>query len=194
MNKKFIVLAVALGLLSAGLGVYFASRQVVPVNTAVNASPAAPASAATTPEGKAVAQLMAQQLKDSDGKVQAMSQWQGKLLVVNFWATWCGPCVQEMPELSALQTEFKGKAVQILGMGIDSPGNIADFAKKYQISYPLFVAGMEGSELSRQLGNQQGGLPFTLLISADGKLLKNYLGRLKMEELRADITKFSLEK
>ncbi|MFZ6718618.1 TlpA family protein disulfide reductase [Undibacterium sp. Ji49W] len=194
MNKRFIALAVALGLLSASLGVYFASHQALPVTATATSTAATPSIAATTPEGKAVAQLMAQQLKDSDGKTQALSQWQGKLLVVNFWATWCGPCVQEMPELSALQTELKGAAVQILGMGIDSPSNIADFTKKYQISYPLFVAGMEGSEISRQLGNQGGGLPFTILITPDGKVVKNYLGRLKMEELRADIAKFSSEK
>ncbi|MBC3917654.1 TlpA family protein disulfide reductase [Undibacterium sp. CY18W] len=178
MNKKFISLAIVLGMLSTGLGIYAGNVQTTP----------------KPPENKAVAQLMAQQFKDSDGKPQAMTQWQGHYLLVNFWATWCAPCVQEMPELSALQQELKGKKVQILGLGIDSPSNIAEFAKKYKISYPLFAAGMEGSELSRQLGNQAGGLPFTILIAPDGKVVKNYLGRLKMEELRADIAKFSSEK
>ena len=84
--------------------------------------------------------------------------------------------------------------MQIIGLGIDSPSNIADFAKKYEISYPLYVAGLDGSELSRQMGNQAGGLPFTVLINGNGKVVKTYLGRLKMGELRADITKFSAEK
>jgi len=74
-------------------------------------------------------------------------------------------------------------------MGIDSRANIADFAKKYQISYPLLLAGIEGSELSRKLGNQAGGLPFTIIISPQGKVLKTYLGRLDMEILRADLQK-----
>jgi len=178
MNKKFIALALVLGVAFAGLGVYVGNRQMAP----------------KPPADQAVAQLMAQQFKDSEGKSQTLAQWQGKFLVVKFWATWCAPCVQEMPELSALQQEFKGKSVQILGPGIDSPSNIAEFAKKYQISYPLFAAGMEGSELSRKLGNAGGGLPFTILISPEGRVVKSYLGRLKMEELRADITKFSLEK
>lgn len=178
MNKKFIALALVLGVAFAGLGMYVGNRQMTP----------------KPPADKAVAKLMTQQFKDSDGKNQTLAQWQGKMLIVNFWATWCAPCVQEMPELSALQQEFKDKSVQILGPGIDSPSNISEFAKKYQISYPLFAAGMEGSELSRQLGNAGGGLPFTILISPDGKVLKSYLGRLKMEELRADVTKFSLEK
>ncbi|MFZ6873150.1 TlpA disulfide reductase family protein [Undibacterium sp. Di27W] len=178
MNKKFIVLAVVLGAVFAGLGIYAGNLQTTP----------------KPPADKAVAQLMVQQFKDAEGKSQTMAQWQGKFLVVNFWATWCAPCVQEMPELSSLQQEFKGKPVQILGPGIDSPSNIAEFSKKYQISYPLFAAGMEGTELSRQLGNAGGGLPFTILISPDGRVLKSYLGRLKMQELRADIAKFSLEK
>ncbi|MBI1771316.1 MAG: TlpA family protein disulfide reductase [Burkholderiales bacterium] len=178
MNKKFIGLAVTLGLLFAGLGIYAGNRQTTP----------------KPPADKLVAQLMAQQFKDSDGKPQAMAQWQGKFLVVNFWATWCAPCVQEMPELSAMQQELKGKSVQILGLGIDSPTNIADFAKKYKISYPLVAAGMEGSELSRQLGNAGGGLPFTVLINGEGKVVKSYLGRLKMDELHTDIAKYSLEK
>lgn len=178
MNKKFIGLAVALGLLFAGLGIYAGNRQTTP----------------KPPADKSVAQLMAQQFKDSEGKPQSMAEWQGKFLVVNFWATWCAPCVQEMPELSAMQDGFKGKSIQILGLGIDSPTNIADFAKKYKISYPLFSAGMEGSELSRQLGNTGGGLPFTVLINAEGKVVKSYLGRLKMDELHTDIAKYSLEK
>jgi hypothetical protein len=79
-------------------------------------------------------------------------------------------------------------------LGIDSPTNIAEYASKYQISYPLFSAGMEGTELSRQLGNQAGGLPFTVLITEDGRLVKSYLGRLKIDELRADITKLTNQK
>lgn len=171
-------MTVVIGIAFAAMGAYVSNRQSAP----------------QAPENKAVAQFLAQQLKDSEGKTQLLSQWQGKMLIVNFWATWCAPCVKEMPELSALQIEYKGKPVQILGMGIDSPSNIEEFARKYQISYPLFAAGMEGSELSRQLGNNAGGLPFTILIAPDGKVLKNYLGRLKMEELRTDIAKFSLEK
>ncbi|MDE2429526.1 MAG: TlpA family protein disulfide reductase [Burkholderiales bacterium] len=178
MNKRFIALAIALGALFVGLGIYAGNRRLAP----------------ETPQAKAVQQLMAMHLADSNGKQQALSQWKSHFLIVNFWATWCAPCVQEMPELSALQKEFSGKSIQILGLGIDSPSNIAEFAKKYQISYPVFSTGMEGSELARQMGNQAGGLPFTVLITADGKVAKNYLGRLKMEELRADIAKFSAEK
>ncbi|MET3137256.1 thiol-disulfide isomerase/thioredoxin [Undibacterium sp. GrIS 1.2] len=175
MNKRFLIAAVLIAIASATVGVVAANKQLAPI----------------APKNTSVAQLMGLTLSDSKGQAQKLAQWQGKFLVVNFWATWCGPCVQEMPELSALQKELSGKNVQLLGLGIDSPANIAEFAKKYQITYPVFSAGMEGTELSRQLGNQGGGLPFTVLIAADGSIAKQYLGRLKMEELRADIAKLS---
>jgi thiol-disulfide isomerase/thioredoxin len=139
------------------------------------------------PPAPAVVHLLAQSMPDSKGKPQALLQWKGKALIVNFWATWCAPCVKEMPELSALQTEVASRNIQLIGVGIDSATNIAEFATKYAISYPLYVAGMSGSELSRQFGNDAGALPFTVLIGRDGQVKKTYLGRLKMEELRADL-------
>lgn len=94
-----------------------------------------------------------------------------------------------MPELSALQGEIQSKQIQILGIGIDSPSNIAEFANKYKISYPLYNGGLEASELSRQLGNQAGGLPFTIVIGRDGQVKKTFLGRLHMDELRKEIAR-----
>lgn len=126
-------------------------------------------------------------LPDARGDSVAMAKWKGQALVLNFWATWCAPCVEEMPELTALQKEIQPKNIQILGIGIDNPASINAFAEKYQIAYPLYVAGIDGSELSRQLGNQAGGLPFTVLLDASGKVRKTYLGRLKMDELRRDL-------
>jgi thiol-disulfide isomerase/thioredoxin len=147
-----------------GVGAYVGAVQTAP-------DPAQPT---------AVSQLMGESLPDAKGLPQAMKQWQGKALVINFWATWCAPCVKEMPELSALQ---------ILGIGIDSPKNIGEFSTKYQISYPLFATGMAGSKYTRAFGNQAGGLPFTVLVDARGQIRKTYLGALKMDELRRDITK-----
>ena len=108
-------------------------------------------------------------------------------MLVNFWAPWCGPCVQEMPELSALAAGEEGKKLQVIGIGIDSPTNIAEFSDKYKITYPVLVAGMSGTDLSRQFGNAGGGLPYTVLIGADGQVKKTYLGRLKFDELRKDL-------
>jgi thiol-disulfide isomerase/thioredoxin len=131
--------------------------------------------------------LFEQLLPDASGIPHKLSQWQGKPLIVNFWATWCAPCVEEMPELSALQTELNAKGIQVIGIGVDSPENIENFAAKYRISYPLYVAGANGIELSRQLGNKNGGLPFTVLFDKNGVAAKTYLGRLQMTQLRSDL-------
>ncbi|NEX64445.1 TlpA disulfide reductase family protein [Noviherbaspirillum galbum] len=173
MNKKTIGLFIAVAALFAVIGVAVGNQR----NQAQSAKP------------NAVERLYAQSLTDAGGTPQKLSQWKGKPLVVNFWATWCAPCVEEMPELSALQKELAGTQAQIIGIGIDSPSNIRDFAAKYQISYPLYIGGMEASELSRQLGNQAGGLPFTVLIREDGSIRKTFLGRLKMTELRAELAR-----
>lgn len=161
----------AVALVFGAAGAWFGARQF-------QSGPAAPS---------AVDQFFTRTLPDVGGKPVAMKQWQGRPLVLNFWATWCAPCVEEMPELTELQKELQPRNIQILGIGIDSPASISAFAEKYKIAYPLYVAGMEGSDLSRQLGNQAGGLPFTVLVDASGKVRTTYLGRLKMEELRRDI-------
>jgi thiol-disulfide isomerase/thioredoxin len=139
------------------------------------------------PPSPAVSNLFAQSLIDAAGQPQSLSQWKGKAVLVNFWATWCAPCVDEMPELSELQTEIASRQIHVLGIGIDSTANIAQFASKYKISYPLYTGGLSGIDLSRQLGNKTGGLPFTVLVGQDGQVKKTYLGRLKIEEVRKDL-------
>lgn len=170
--KKNILLFGIVGLVFAGIGMYAGTSRVAP-------KPAASTATST---------LFAQSLPDVEGKSHPLSQWKGKPLIVNFWATWCAPCVEEMPELSRLQTEIASRGMQIIGIGIDSATNIAQFAGKYKIEYPLYIAGMAASDLSRQMGNQAGGLPFTVLIGSDGQIKKTYLGRLKMNELRKDLS------
>lgn len=137
----------------------------------------------------AVSKLYAQSLNDLAGKPQPLGQWKGKPLLVNFWASWCAPCVQEMPELSELAAKDGSKRFNVIGIGIDSPANLNEFVKKTKVAYPLYVGGMSGTDLSRELGNTHGGLPFTVLIGPDGQVRKTYLGRLKFDELRADLAK-----
>lgn len=143
------------------------------------------------PAAGATSYFFNQSLPDIYNNSKKMSELQGKLLLVNFWATWCAPCVEEMPELSELQNSAEFKNLQVIGIGIDSATNIKEFADKYKISYPVYIAGMSGIELSRKLGNQQGGLPFTILLGSDGTIKKTYLGRLKMEKVRKDLASFS---
>ena len=133
------------------------------------------------------AELYAASLPDVKNQAQPLAQWKGKILLVNFWATWCHPCVQEMPELSDLQAKGKINNLQIIGIGIDTPEAIGQFAAKYKISYPLYVGGINGSELMRKYGDAAGGLPFSLLIGPDGQVKKTYTGSLKMEQVKHDI-------
>ena len=136
---------------------------------------------------KSTGDLFATSLPDVKNQSQPLAQWKGKILLVNFWATWCHPCVQEMPELSNLQAKGKINNLQVIGIGIDSPENIQQFAAKYKISYPLYVGGVSASELMRKLGDGAGGLPFSLLIGPDGQVKKTYLGSLKIDQVKRDI-------
>jgi peroxiredoxin len=131
----------------------------------------------------AVELLLAQTLPDAAGQPFAFADLRGVPLVVNFWATWCAPCVEEMPELSDMHEQLSPKGVQVVGIGIDTPSNIAQFSKKLPVSYPLLVAGMNGTELARQFGNASGALPYTILIDRQGRVVHRILGRVKIEPL-----------
>ncbi len=170
MTKKTLLI-VLIAVLFTGIGVYFGAKRF---------QPAAPADTA-------VGALMQLSMADPAGKQQKLAQWQGKVLLVNFWATWCPPCVAEMPELQQLQTERESKGLQIVGIGIDSPTNIREFSEKHKISYPLLVGGLQGTEVSRSFGNEAGGLPFTVLIGTDGSVKQTYMGRLDMQKVRTDL-------
>lgn len=122
-----------------------------------------------------------------DGKAADTDQWRGKVLVVNFWASWCPPCVEEMPTLDALQEEFKNQNVLFVGIGIDSPSNIRQFLEMTPVSYPIVIGGLEGSNLSKQMGNSQGALPYTIIINSQGKSTSSKLGKISEEELRKSI-------
>ncbi|GAB4474065.1 MAG: hypothetical protein OHK0044_18570 [Burkholderiaceae bacterium] len=122
---------------------------------------------------------------DADGRPQSMAQWKGRPLVVNFWATWCPPCVEEMPDLQRIRDEYRVRGVEVVGIGIDSAPKIREFRDRFGITFPLLVASADGTELSRKLGNQAGALPYTVLVAHDGKVVQRRLGRVKPEELRA---------
>jgi len=135
----------------------------------------------------AVKAFFANEWQSPDGKVVDTKDWQGKLLVVNFWGSWCPPCVEEMPELEKLQWEFSNQNVLFVGIAIDSPSNVREFLKKTPVSYPIAMGGMNGSQMYKALGNTQSALPYTVLLSPSGKVLFSKLGRINEEELRNSI-------
>lgn len=170
MKRKILVWG-GLALMFVALGVFVGMQRWQP----------------SAPDSQAGQQLFSQDFPTLYGERQPMSIYRGKPLVVNFWATWCSPCVEEMPELEELQHELKDQHKQIIGLGVDSAEKMKDFAESHRITYPLYVVGVPGIEISRLFGNKAGGLPFTVLIDAQGTTRKTYIGRLDMQELRRDL-------
>lgn len=118
-----------------------------------------------------------------DGKEVAMSSFRGKLLLVNFWATWCPPCVEELPLLDFFYQENKNKNVQIVGLAVDQPSAVRTWLQTRPLNFPVGMAGLGGTELSKSLGNTAGSLPFTVVFGTSGQLLHRKIGKVLPEEL-----------
>ena len=122
------------------------------------------------------APLFAATLNDLDDKPVALERYKGKPLIVNFWARWCGPCRAEIPELTKFRNAHKGK-VEVLGIGIEDKAEPAkEFAKAYDMDYPVFVAKDQGIPLMQALGNTKAGLPYTLFIDRHGNVIQRKMG------------------
>jgi len=129
--------------------------------------------------------VFAARLTDLTGGVQTLAPWRGRVLVVNFWATWCAPCREEIPVFVRMQERYGGQGLQFVGIAIDHAGPVAEFAREFQINYPLLLGGLETLELVRRAGNRAGVLPHTLIIGRSGRVAASELGALKEPRLEA---------
>jgi thiol-disulfide isomerase/thioredoxin len=120
-----------------------------------------------------------------EGGELVMAALRGRPLVLNFWATWCPPCVKEMPELDRFQREFAAKGWQVVGLAIDGPTPVRQFLVRVPVGFAIGLAGFEGTELSRRLGNESGALPFTAMFDARGRIVQRKLGETSFDELAA---------
>jgi len=123
-------------------------------------------------------------LPDVDGAARSVSEWDGRLLFINFWATWCPPCLEEIPGFVRLQQEFGAGGVQFLGVAIDSVENVRAFAAEHAMNYPSLIARMEGIELTKRFGNRIGALPYTVVVGRDGNVLAMHHGVLDEKQIR----------
>lgn len=117
------------------------------------------------------------------GAALSMPSLKGRPLLLNFWATWCPPCVEELPLLDAFFKENATKGWQVLGMAVDKIGAVNDFMARQPLSFPIVLAGLDGVGLSKSLGNGGGGLPFTVVFGADGSVLDRKMGRVSPQDL-----------
>jgi thiol-disulfide isomerase/thioredoxin len=114
----------------------------------------------------------------------AMKTFAGRPLLINFWATWCPPCVEELPLINAFYQENKANGWQVLGLAVDKVAQVNAFIEKTPLAFPIGMAGFGGTELSRKLGNLTGALPFTIALDAKGNILLRKMGQVTAGELQ----------
>ncbi|MBA4743412.1 MAG: TlpA family protein disulfide reductase [Azoarcus sp.] len=167
--RILIVLAVAAAAAVAGL---YAGQ-------AVNR----PAGVADGVAPDAAQRLLATTLPDADGLSHAVSEWSGRVLVANFWATWCPPCIKEIPEFAEVARRYKDAPVQFVGLSIDSAENVRDFRERFDVPYPLLVGASDTLALAEAFGNTARALPFTVILDREGEVADVTLGTLSEDEL-----------
>ncbi|MGE5149201.1 MAG: TlpA family protein disulfide reductase [Rhodospirillaceae bacterium] len=135
-------------------------------------------------DGKAAAALLAVELPDVSGKVQRLDQWRGRVLVVNFWATWCVPCREEMPQFIRAQAAQGAQGLQFVGIAVDRADKVQQFSQDLGVNYPVLIGGLGAIELSKSLGNELMALPFTIVLDRQGRVVHTQLGPLKDDKLQ----------
>jgi len=163
MNRRHFLFQ---GLAAAG-----AALAPLPVFAAAQADPAAA--------------FLAKSYPDLQGEPVPLSMYAGRPLIVNFWATWCAPCVKEMPDLDALARKYSD--MTFVGIAVDTLSNVEKFLEKVQVAYPLLVAGHGGIGAMKALGNSKGGLPYTVIFDAQSQVSRDILGQVDPAELDAHL-------
>ena len=127
--------------------------------------------------------VFAARLTDLQGGAPTLEQWRGRVVVVNFWATWCAPCREEIPGFVRLQERYGARGLQFVGIAFDQPDKVTEFAREFRMNYPLLVGGVDAMELLREAGNRAGVLPYTLVIDRRGNVVSREPGGVKEAKL-----------
>lgn len=126
-------------------------------------------------------------LKDTQGKIRDVKEWDGQVLMINFWATWCPPCRKELPAFIEVQEKYKAKGFQIVGIALDEKQAVIDFTDPMGINYPILLADQEGIVLTKAYGNRLGVLPFTVIIDRKGNIVHRQRTELTFEQVEGMI-------
>jgi thiol-disulfide isomerase/thioredoxin len=162
LSTRLLFALIAAAALAAGTALWWANRP--------------PAGPATAPPSIAPTALYAASFVDEAGNRQALGQFAGKVLVINFWATWCAPCREEMPAFIRMQERWGPRGVQFVGLSAEAPEKAAAFGREIGVNYPLWTGGEGVAELSRRLGNASGVLPHSALVGVDGRVIQTKVG------------------
>lgn len=166
MKKILLIIAIGLVMLVAGFGVQRAM-------SVLNKSKYIP--------------LTEFSLPDTAGKTHTISEWKDKLRVINFWATWCPPCREELPAFVELQKQYSDKNLQFIGIAIDDTKPVADFLSKLPVNYPMLVAGQGGIELAFGLGNFASAIPYTIIVDKEDNIIFQHSGEITKAQLQEAI-------
>ncbi len=131
----------------------------------------------------AVQSFWQQRFERPGGEGLDVAAFRGKPLLVNFWATWCPPCVEELPMIESFWREHASKGIQVLALAIDQPSSVRRFLDRQPLTFPVGLAGLEGTGLAKSLGNANGGLPFSVFFKSDGGIYSQKLGQLTQMDL-----------
>jgi thiol-disulfide isomerase/thioredoxin len=133
------------------------------------------------------AEALASRFPDLSGRSRRLAEWRGRPLLVNFWATWCAPCREELPLLDAVRRQYAANGIEVVGIAVDNAANVREYLQSTKVDYPVQIADSAAVDLMRGLGNRSGGLPFTVAFDAAGRIRERKLGPYSAAELQAQV-------
>ncbi len=181
-NPKLIIITIIIALL-AGVGGFYAQQWYRTGGTLVRLDGTTQQN--TTTDEETTQQRPDFTLLDINNKPHSAAEWDGKVILVNFWATWCPPCVREVPTLNKLHNDFKDKGFVVIGIAIDSLDAVQDFVDPLDLQYPILLAEQQGIELSQAYGNRLGILPFSVIVDKHGKIVERHRGEISYEQVES---------